>query len=164
LVAYAIKLFLQFKSIEPVAIFDFEDATNEFAIHSTGYYSISVLGAGSIYETGKIAMRLVVNEDEILDVRASPIATRFRRDGEIGVECWGFSTDSVGPCVLTIANSESVEAKDSMLISKGMFQSPINHRKLKLLIYENIRPLFKVLAVVSLVVGVNLIVIGIAES
>lgn len=161
---YSIVLFLQFKSIDPVAVFDFEDATNEFVIHSTGYYSISVLGAGAIYEGEKISMALMANGDEILHVRTNPIAARFRRDGEIGVEYWGFSTDSIGPCVLTIANSESVEAKESMLISKGWFQSPINHRKLKLLIYENIRPTYKILAIVSLVVGVNLIVIGSVAS
>jgi len=163
LIVYSIKIFWQFQGIEPVGIFNFEDATNEFEIQLPGYYAISILGAGSIHETEKIVLQLLINTNQILEVNTNAIATRFRNDGKIGTEYWGFTTADTGPCVLTITNTARAEAKESMLISKRMFEDPIDHKKLKLLIYPTIRPLYKISRIISLVLGVNLIVIGIVS-
>lgn len=161
LLAFSLKVLLQIRSINPIAVFNFEDASHEFEVEKPGYYSISILGAGFVREVKRVMIKLALNNGDAIEVDANKIAPRFTKDKRIGIEYWGFSTNNAGRYNITLTNLEHLEAKSSMLRSKRLFESPIEHSKLRIFLHQSIRPLNKLISIVSLILGVGLIVSGI---
>jgi len=147
--------------INPIAVFNLEDNSHEFEIQRPGYYSISILGAGFVRELQSVASKLILNDLDDLEVGVHLLAPRFRKDGRMGIEYWGFSTSGIGRCTITLSNMKYIEAYDSMLMPERMFESPVDHSRLKVIIHPSAQPLYKYISVVSLVLGVWLVVIGI---
>lgn len=145
-----------------VAIFEFVDAEREFDIKKPGFYSVSIAGAGFLRDVEKVNIRLT-HDGHLLAVNRYALAPRFRKEGTMGVECWGFSARSLGRYIVTLSNLEKIEAKSSMLRSKRLFESPIDHGNLRILVHESRRPIYKLISIVSLVFGIGLILIGIIE-
>ena len=161
MVAYSFKMFLKGMRINPIGVFNLEDNSHEFEIERPGYYSISILGAGFVRELQRVTIKLTLNNVYDLEVGVHMIAPRFRKDSRMGIEYWGFSTSGIGRCTITLSNMEYIEAYDSMLIPQRVFESPIDHSKLKVIIHPSLPPIHKVASVFSLILGVWLVVAGI---
>lgn len=161
LIAYSIKMLLKSRSINPVATFKFEDASHEFQLEKPGYYSISILGAGFVREVQRAIIKLTLKNDHTLQVGVNKIAPRFSKETRIGIEYWGFLTDDTGRCLITFSNMEHVEAKSSMLRSKRLFESPIDHSKLQIIIHQSTQPFYKLTSIVSLILGTGLVLLGV---
>lgn len=161
LIAYSIKILLKSGSINPITAFKFENASHEFEVEKPGYYSISILGAGFVREVQRAIIKLTLNNGDTLEVEVNKIAPRFSKENRIGIEYWGFSTSNIGRYFITFSNMEHVEAKSSMLRSKRLFESPIDHSKLKIIIHQSIQPFHKLISIVSLILGVGLVLFGI---
>jgi hypothetical protein len=164
LIVYSLKTLLKIRSINPIAVFNFEDASHEFKIQKPGYYSISILGAGFVREVERVIIKLTLDNSNSLEVDVNKIAPRFTKDKRIGIEYWGFSADSIGRYIITLSNLQHVEAKSSMLRSKRLFESPIDHSKLRIFIHQSIPPLHKLISIVSLIFGTGLIVFGLLAA
>jgi hypothetical protein len=148
-------------SINPIAEFNLEDNSHQFEIVSPGYYSISILGAGFIRELQSVSSRLTLNNLYDLEVCVHKLAPRFTKDNRIGIEYWGFSTNGIGRCMITLSNVQYIQAYGSMLNSKRVFESAVEHSRLKVIIHPSIRPVYKFLSIVSLILGVGLVLSGI---
>jgi len=149
-----------FQARKPMAVLKFESGSHEFEIKTPGDYSISIFGAGSIQGDTNLDIQLVLEDQWRLKVTENRMAPRFSLEGNVGIEYWRFSTTKAGRCVLTLANLEDVIAKDSMLWSKAQFQSPNDHRRLKLLVAQSVEPLHRTLSLVGFVVGGAFVIIG----
>ncbi len=160
LIALSLKILLQLRSMNKIAVFNFEDASHEFKIEKPGYYSISILGAGFVREVERVVIKLTLDNSNSPEVGVNKIVPRFIKEKQMGIEYWGFSTDSIGWYFITLSNLEHVEAKSSMLRSKRLFESPIDHSNLRIFIHQSIPPLHKLISIVSLIFGTGLIVFG----
>lgn len=144
-----------------ITVFSLDNCPKQFEILSKGYYSIAILGAGFIREKEKVDIKLVLNENQIIDVNANKFAFRFIKDKKTAIEYWNFVTSDAGSCELAFINVENIEAKKSMLKSKRLFQSPIDHGKLKGLVYKTINPIYRLISIVIFVIVTSLILFGV---
>jgi hypothetical protein len=157
LITLSLRVLLKAVRRSPIGIFALDNLEKRFEIKSSGYYSISILGAGHIREVQRVSIKLTLNTSQVLAWNVNEIPFRFTQDGKMGVEYWGFRTDTTGNCELIISNPEGIEAKESMLLSKRLFQSPIDHSKLKILIYQSARPIHKLFSILAIIAGIGLI-------
>jgi len=160
--AYSVIILLKTKREKPIGVFKFEDGSNFFLVESPGYYSISILGASNIYErTKKILIELVQNGDHPIKVKKNLLSIKFKKDGKVGAEIWGFTVSDPGGCVLSLGNLQDLGIESSILLTKELFQDPIEPAMLKILIYRSVRPVVKLIAIISLVLGIYLSMYGI---
>lgn len=163
LLAFSLKELLKMRTIDPISILQFEDSTHEIEFKNTGYYSISVLGAGSVNEIKSASIKVASRDNKVLDLTANKIAPRFTKENQIGIECWGFSVTNVGKYDITLTNLKHIEAKKSILGSKRLFELPIEHVKLRILIHQSIQPVKKLFFIFTLIISVILIFSGIFQ-
>ena len=86
---------------------------------------------------------------------------RFKRNGTIGLEYWHFNIEKDGIYNLNFFNINDLIIKDSMLISKRIFQKNRRAEDLKILLKESISIKSRLLAIVCLVIGINALLWGI---
>jgi hypothetical protein len=160
LLAWSLKVLLQFFT-KPIAVFRFEDATHQFEIGKPGYYSISVLGAGFIHLVQRVAIKITSDNDDGSNVRIHHVTFFSTTEGRKEIHCWGFSISHAGNYILSISNLDQIDAYSSMLRSKRIFESPIDHSKLRILIHQSVKPAYQLAAILALILGTNLIFHGI---
>jgi hypothetical protein len=152
-------LYVLFRGNNPVADFNFKNGTYDFELKSEGYYSVSILGAGFISERQRIDVTLRQGEDDPVKVKPNWPAVRFTKNGEVGMEHWGFSTVKPGHCVLSFENLEDLEVKSAVEI-KHVFNAPVQPDNLKILIHASAHPLIKLIAILTFVAGAFFFVEG----
>jgi hypothetical protein len=160
LVVPSFKILWQFTKKKPIADFEFENGSKEFELEIPGNYSISIIGAGFVRQIQKADVRLIINKSQPLKIAVNKIRPRFKQDGRTGIEYWSFSTSNYGHCILTLTNLEGIEAKSSLLGSKRIFEHPIDHNKLRLLVHQSVKPWVKLISIISIVLGAILIFFG----
>lgn len=103
-------------------------------------------------------------DNQVLKVNQDTLPYRFKHDGEMTTEYCSFVASRAGSCKFKIDNTQDIEAKESMLMSKRLFMPPISHTKMKLIIHKRVKPTYRLIAIVSLVFGSILLSYGIRIS
>jgi hypothetical protein len=140
-----------------IGCFPFKDWIQELEIMSNGFYSISVLGAGSIRQTNEIKFTITRDDESVACEQTRPRYT-FVKNNVIAVAGWGFAITSAGRYTIKATNLERLEGKTSTLMSKRTLQAPLEHSGLGILIHEGAKPVYVIAAIVSLTVGVTLLI------
>lgn len=160
LLVWSLKVIFKFYK-KPIAVFRFEDATHQFEIDKPGYYSISVLGAGFIHLVQRVAIKITSDDSDASNVRIRHVTFFSTTEGRKEIHCWGFSISHAGKYILKISNLDQIDAYSSMLRSKRLFESPVDHSKLRILIHQSVKPTYQLAAMLALILAINLIFHGI---
>lgn len=160
LLVWSLKVIFKFYK-KPIAVFRFEDATHQFEIDKPGYYSISVLGAGFIHLVQRVAIKITSDDSDASNVLIRHVTFFSTTEGRKEIHCWGFSISHAGKYILKISNLDQIDAYSSMLRSKRLFESPVDHSKLRILIHQSVKPTYQLAAMLALILAINLIFHGI---
>lgn len=160
LVVWSIIMFVRMNQQTHSYVFNFADGAFEFDIEFPGVYSIAVLGAGFVGKLELVDVQLEVNNSDLIKTARYIISPRFRNGTHMGTGCWYFTAESQGHYKLSLSNLKAVEAKESMLISRRIFQDPINGSNLNIMVYKSIKPLYQFLSFVGFPLGLYMVGVG----
>ncbi|ARN77568.1 hypothetical protein BST97_05950 [Nonlabens spongiae] len=161
ILAYSIWILIKSRNNECVNQFTFNSEINEIQLHSTGLYSICILGASFVNDQGKFDAELKSDSGNLIELNKPIFKYRFRKKGILGLEYYQFEISKSGKYFLSFKNQNELVAKHSMLISKRIFQKRINPNSLKVLVKETISTRDRMISIVGLVIGINAVIWGI---
>jgi hypothetical protein len=161
LLIYSIRILIKSSKNKQVAEFALDSENKIIELNSTGLYSICFLGAGYVDNQGKFRAELKSENGNLIKLNKTFPNYRFRQSGKLGLEYWNFEINKEGKYTLTFKNLTDFIAKESMLISKRMFQKNINPESLKILLKETIPTKNRIFSIIGLVIGVNALIWGI---
>jgi hypothetical protein len=148
---YGLIIFIRMMNKDLVAKLPYSPGPHEFEVAEPGYYSISVFRAGKVSGSGVVVNVSV--DDFPARVSRNIFSPRMRHGSHMATECWGFTTDRKGHCLLTFQNLESVVAHSSMLLLRQIVEPPVSHESLRILIHKNVTPLMSFLSIACTVGG-----------
>lgn len=148
---FSVKILSQNNREKPIIVFKFDRSIIDFYITLPGFYSIGVIGAGHLFESGDVKVKLLLNGQKPIKVSINIPSFRFKQKGQIATEYWGFVVQEPGHYILSFENIENLQAKKSMLYSVRQFERPIELDKLECVMFQTARPIFKILATVALI-------------
>ena len=154
---FGVKWFLKSFNSKEIIEFPFLDNHKEFEIKNTGLYTIQILGAAQITNSGQFTIRLI-NKDNQKNIALKDyfLKPRFRKNWKIGIEYLHFKITESGNYIIKLENQNSFVAKKSMLKINSPFQQNKPSNNLKIIIKEAITPSKKLLSILFLVLGVNI--------
>ena len=161
LLFYSVRVFVRWSRAKVIAEFMLVSEGKNVFLNSKKRYSLCFLGAGFVSDKGKIIVELKSTEGKLIPLHKTLPNYRFRRNGTIGLEYWYFNIEKDGIYNLNFVNINDLIIKDSMLISKRIFQKNRRAEDLKILLKESISIRSRLLAIICLVIGINALLWGI---
>ncbi|WP_281989955.1 hypothetical protein [Aquimarina aggregata] len=150
---YTLKDIFQFRLLErPI----------EFNIDSSGLFSLSVIGTGSIESSSDFKINIRhVKTGKLLVIKENHIQYRFKKDGVLSTEYLKFSINIPGKYSIELDNINSLSTKGSMLKIMGVMESKVEIENLQILIKEALTLKYKILSILLSVIGILLLTFGI---
>ncbi len=161
ILVYSIWILIKSRNNKLVSQFTLNSKINEIQLHSTGLYSICILGAGFVNDKGKFDVELKSDNGNLIELNKPIFKYRFRKKGILGLEYYQFKINKSGKYFLNFMNQNDLVAKHSMLISKRIFQGRINPNNLKVLVKETISTRDRLISIAGFIIGMNAVIWGI---
>ncbi len=108
---------------------------NEINFEKTGLYSICIVGGGYANNLGNFEAKITNNGAE-LDTTEKQLKFKFRHKGRLATEFYQFEIENPGVHKIVLKNSEDLEVKESMLVSKRLFQKRLPVEKIGIIVKE----------------------------
>jgi hypothetical protein len=108
---------------------------NEINFEKTGLYSICVVGGGYINNLGSFEAKITNNGNEI-ETFEKQMKFKFYHKGKLATEFYHFEIENLGIHKFIFKSSEDLEVKESMLVSKRLFQNKLPIEKIEILVKE----------------------------
>ena len=110
-------------------------AENEINFEKVGSYSICVVGGGYANNLGNFEAKITNNGTE-LDTIEKQLKFKFHHKGRLATEFYQFEVESPGIHKIIFKNIEDLEVKESMLVSKRLFQKKLPIEKISIIVKE----------------------------
>jgi hypothetical protein len=111
-----------------IAEIDFSEKPSEINIEKIGSYAVCIVGGGHANNKGDFDL-YITNDGNQLDVFEKQMKFKFRHKGKLATEFYQFEIVNAGKYKFEFKNIADLEVKESMLLSKRLFQNnlPINN-------------------------------------
>lgn len=159
---FGVKWMLATFRLKDVVEFPLSKKEEEFEISKLGRYALCIVGGGYVKGLEGLTVKLVhLESGEKIEVEEVLLKPRFRKHWKISIECLHFMINKSGNFRIEIEPPERLRVNRSMLIFKRSFQAPEPIENLSILIKETNPVIQRILGIVFLVLGANLLVWGI---
>jgi len=131
------------------------DNWNEINFEKTGLYSVCVLGGGYANNLGNFEAKITNNGNEIETVEKQ-MKFKFHHKGKLATEFYQFEIENPGIHKLIFKSIEDLEVKESMLVSKRLFQTKLPIEKIGILVKETSSSSKFIIGLLMTVFGFNI--------
>ena len=128
---------------------------NEINFEKSGLYSICVVGGGYANNQGSFEAIITNNETE-LDTIEKDLKFKFRHKGKLATEFYQFEIENPGIHKIVFKNVEDLEVKESMLVSKRLFQKKSPIEKIGFIVKESSSSTKFIIGLLMTVFGFNI--------
>lgn len=108
---------------------------NEINFEKVGLYSICVVGGGYANNLGNFEAKIMSNGIE-LDTIEKQLKFKFHHKGRLATEFYQFEVENPGIHKIIFKSFEDLEVKESMLVSKRLFQKKLPIEKIGIIVKE----------------------------
>ena len=108
---------------------------NEINFEKIGSYSICVVGGGYANNLGNFEAKITNNGSE-LDTIEKQLKFKFHHKGRLVTEFYQFEVENPGMHKIIFKSIEDLEVKESMLVSKRLFQKKLPIEKIGIIVKE----------------------------
>ncbi len=103
----------------------------------------------------------ISKDGEYVDVFEKTIKYKFHHKGRLATEFYHFEVENTGKYNIKFRNVQDLEMKESMLVSKRLFQNRLNSNEISIIVKETQNSLKKLAAIIFVVLGLNIAALGI---
>ncbi|MCK6608640.1 MAG: hypothetical protein L6Q46_10135 [Flavobacterium sp.] len=133
---------------------------NEINFQKIGTYSISVVGGSYANNLGNFETQITHNETKLNTIEKN-LKFKFHYKGRLATEFYSFEIENLGIHKIFIKNIEDLEVKESMLVSKRLFQKKLPIEKIGLIVKETSSSSKFIIGLLMTVFGINISIWGI---
>lgn len=133
---------------------------NEINFQKNGTYSICVVGGGYANNLGNFETQITHNETKLNTIEKL-LKFKFHYKGRLATEFYSFKIENIGIHKIFIKNIEDLEVKESMLVSKRLFQKKLPIEKIGLIVKETSSSTKFIIGLLMTVFGINISIWGI---
>ncbi|MFI0427927.1 hypothetical protein [Mariniflexile sp. HMF6888] len=125
---FGIKTLIKKYRSKTIAELNLTENPSEINIKKAGTYAVCIVGGGYANNKGDFDLHITTNGNQ-LDVLKKQIKFKFRHKGKLATEFYHFEIENIGKYKFEFKNIADLEVKESMLLSKKMFQNklPVNN-------------------------------------
>ena len=139
-----------------VGKFQFDENQHTFTIIKSGIYSINIIGAGWSENQGSFFPAVRLEEtNKSLELTIPFMSYRSMTGGNKMTEYAQFTAEISGSYTLQCKNTADLSAKESMLMSKRIFQSDIHPSYLGICIKQTLTTRQQFFAIIFTILGVQ---------
>ena len=131
------------------------DNRNEINFKKTGLYSICVLGGGYANNLGNFEAKITNNGNEIETVEKQ-MKFKFHHSGKLATEFYQFEIENPGIHKFIFKSIEDLEVKESMLVSKRLFQKKLPIEQIGILVKETSSSSKYIISLLMTIFGFNI--------
>ncbi|PKQ46115.1 hypothetical protein CSW08_05060 [Confluentibacter flavum] len=143
-----------------IAELNFTENPSEIYIKKTGTYAVCIIGGGYANNKGDFDLHITNNGNK-LDVLEKQMKFKFRHKGKLATEFYHFEIKNMGKYKFEFKNIADLEAKESMLLSKRMFQNTLSVNNVGIVIKETSSNTKFIIGLLMAVFGFNIAGLGI---
>jgi hypothetical protein len=136
------------------------DNWNEINFEKIGLYSVCVVGGGYANNLGNFEAKITNNENEI-EMVEKRMKFKFHHKGKLATEFYQFAIENPGIYKLIFKGSEDLEVKESMLVSKRLFQKKLPMDQIGILIKETSSGSKFIIGLLMTIFGFNIAGLGV---
>ena len=133
---------------------------NELNFEQTGLYAICIVGGNYATNLGKFEVKITSNGIE-LDTFEKQLKFKFYHKNRLATEFYQFEVLHTGIHKIIIKNIEDLVVKESMLVSKRLFQKKLPIEKIGIIVKETLSSANFIVILLMVVLGINIAVWGI---
>lgn len=133
---------------------------NEINFQKIGTYSICIVGGGYANNLGNFETQITHNETKLNTIEKL-LKFKFHYKGRLATEFYSFEIENLGIHKIFIKNIEDLEVKESMLVSKRLFQKKLPIEKIGLIVKETSSSTKFIIGLLMTVFGINISIWGI---
>ncbi|WP_100616056.1 hypothetical protein [Confluentibacter citreus] len=152
-------LIKKYKS-KTIAELNFTENPSEINIKKKGLYAVCFIGGGHANNKDKFDLQITNNGNKI-DVLEKQIKFKFRHNGKLSTEFYHFEIKNIGKYKFEFKNIADLEVKESMLLSKRMFQNTLPVNNVGIVIKETSSNSKFIIGLLMAVFGFNIAGMGI---
>lgn len=134
---------------------NFSENPSEINIEKTGSYAVCIVGGGYANNNGDFDL-YISNDGNQLDVFEKQMKFKFRYKGKLATEFYQFEIENVGKYKFEFKNIADLEVKESMLVSKRMFQNKLPINNIEIVIKETSSTSKFIIGLLMTVFGFNI--------